>query len=294
MTTSNKKKALKVMINKSEIGKSKSTSTPGAIRSIGTQRTYADCLKVYLDWLIIDEIPSDNASKMSNVQLFLDERSGDYVQSTLNKYRMALQKYCNKDLPFVQSVKDWQKAARAYSDDAFKLLIKDAPVQVKLALKICFYAGLRAKEIASLERDGEAFPTRTREWSHQLFEGMSNYVVYLVTGKGGLKRRVAIPEFLVGELEEARVSDPVKKVDRGVFYYPKYNLLFGQALSNKFSRLSKKVLGLSTGLHGLRHSYAQRRIFVELAHLNPLEAMLIVSQEMGHFRPEIIKTYLLR
>ncbi len=46
-------------------------------------------------------------------------------------------------------------------------------------------------------------------------------------------------------------------------------------------------------LHGLRHGYAQDRM-AELTRLglSSKHRLLIVSQELGHFRPEIVTTYL--
>ena len=63
--------------------------------------------------------------------------------------------------------------------------------------------------------------------------------------------------------------------------------------SSSVTNAAERVLGWSTGAHGLRHSYAQERMY-ELQHngLRRDEALETVSQEMGHFRPEITETYL--
>ena len=67
----------------------------------------------------------------------------------------------------------------------------------------------------------------------------------------------------------------------------------GQRWSNSFSAASERTMGRSTGAHGLRHSYAQERMR-ELQRTGMLRdrALETVSQEMGHFRPEITETYL--
>ncbi|MDN4711067.1 site-specific integrase, partial [Vibrio parahaemolyticus] len=63
--------------------------------------------------------------------------------------------------------------------------------------------------------------------------------------------------------------------------------------SNSFSAASKRVLGWSEGAHGLRHSYAQERMHeLQKAGFNRDLALETVSQEMGHFRPEITEVYL--
>ncbi len=53
------------------------------------------------------------------------------------------------------------------------------------------------------------------------------------------------------------------------------------------------IIGLVWGLHGLRHGYAQDRM-VELTRIgfSRKDRLLIISQELGHFRPEIVTTYL--
>ena len=72
-----------------------------------------------------------------------------------------------------------------------------------------------------------------------------------------------------------------------------YDLGYGKALSQCFLRASLKYLSWSTGLHGLRHSYAKNRIKKILVNGFNLEnAKLVVSQELGHFRPEIVNCYL--
>ena len=80
-------------------------------------------------------------------------------------------------------------------------------------------------------------------------------------GKGGLSREVAIPIELSEVIEIRRYSQPKIVKDRGIYYESNYDLGFGKALSESFSRASGKFLGWSTGLHGLRHSYAQNRLY---------------------------------
>jgi uncharacterized protein YoaH (UPF0181 family) len=67
----------------------------------------------------------------------------------------------------------------------------------------------------------------------------------------------------------------------------------GQALSQAFSKASQTTFGDSNGLHGVRHSYAQERMR-ELQALGKSydQSIAIVSQELGHFRPDITEVYL--
>lgn len=81
--------------------------------------------------------------------------------------------------------------------------------------------------------------------------------------------------------------------DREIYYQSNYDVGFGQALSESFSAASHKALGWSNGFHGLRHSYAKRRLSIMLASgVRPLLALKILSQELGHFRLDITFYYL--
>ncbi|WP_310621609.1 hypothetical protein [Flexibacterium corallicola] len=118
--------------------------------------------------------------------------------------------------------------------------------------------------------------------------------MYTVTGKGGLRRLVLVPPHLIEAIEARRVKQPREVKDRNVFYNPYYNIGGGNAWSASFTEASKRALGWSKGAHGLRHSYAQERM-LELQVTHKLEweqALETVSQEMGHFRPEITMEYL--
>lgn len=52
------------------------------------------------------------------------------------------------------------------------------------------------------------------------------------------------------------------------------------------------ALGWSRGAHGVRHSYAQERMAELQRGLRYDDALEVVSQELGHFRPGITREYL--
>lgn len=81
--------------------------------------------------------------------------------------------------------------------------------------------------------------------------------------------------------------------DRGILYQQRYAIGGGQALSQSFSTASRAALGFSNGIHGVRHSYAQQRHYeAQLLLGDPERALRVVSQELGHFRPQITEVYL--
>ncbi|WP_310619439.1 hypothetical protein [Flexibacterium corallicola] len=99
---------------------------------------------------------------------------------------------------------------------------------------------------------------------------------------------------MVQELEARRLAQPKRVCDRKIRYWQHYDIGGGNAWSSSFTEASKRALGWSKGGHGLRHSYAQERM-IELQVELFLEwslALETVSQEMGHFRPDITLTYL--
>ena len=106
-------------------------------------------------------------------------------------------------------------------------------------------------------------------------------------------REIRLSGQLAKEFERTRLSDPRIVVDRGIKCRPHCNLSCGIYFSFIFGNTSKEVLGWSTGAHGLRHGYVQDRM-TELLDigLTRAERMGVISQELGHFRPDIVIEYL--
>ena len=112
-------------------------------------------------------------------------------------------------------------------------------------------------------------------------------------GKGGLVREVLLSKDMAQALEAKRLEEPRTIGDRKISYRIQYDLGGGNAWSHSFSSVSKNTLGWSTGGHGVRHTYVQERMR-ELQGSGYLYgiAKLVVSQELGHFRPDVINAYL--
>jgi len=104
---------------------------------------------------------------------------------------------------------------------------------------------------------------------------------------------VRLPSELSQELEATRLAEPKRITDRGIHIQAQYDVIGGKSFSNLFSRTAQKAMGWSEGAHGLRHSYAQRRMAtLQVSAKSYQHALGIVSQELGHFRPDITEVYL--
>lgn len=181
---------------------------------------------------------------------------------------------------------------RAYSNGQLHLILAHLPPKAQLSVLLAYNAGLRAEELLTLQRRNEACPSPHRKWSDKRFLGREPGVRYIVTGKNGLKREVMIEKELAEMLESLRYDSPTLIYDRKQPFKVHYDVLGGERFSSAFSKASKETLGWSHGAHGLRFSYAQRRMDEELLQLPYTEGKEIVSQELGHFREEITERYI--
>lgn len=275
----------------------------GEIHSIGTSRTYEDGLTRFGEWLRDNRCGSlVEAASVSRAERFLAERAKAVGQKTLDRDRQAVQALLRhtgklgpeQRLPVIQAERQQALQPRGYTPEQVQEIKQRMEPHNRLGVEIAHAAGLRAHELFTVARRDEAIPD-AREADEAKFAGHNDndHTRYVVTGKGGLTREVSIPNHLAGRLEALRLDEPRTVRDRGVLYQQRYAVGGGQALSQSFSSASKAALGYSTGLHGVRHSYAQQRHY-ELQFLtgDPDRALTITSQEIGHFRSEITEVYL--
>lgn len=231
---------------------------------------------------------------------YLEARGQDIGQKTLDMERQAIQSMLthvtgkleqSERLPVIKSEHEQALSSRAYTAEQVKLIAESQTDKHALSTQLAYAAGLRAHELHTLSRASEKQASE-RPVLDSKFQGREG-VIYTVTGKGGLTREVLIPNKLAEKLEERRLDVPQQTTDRGVHYEQKYEIGAGQKWSNSYTQASNRALSWSEGAHGLRHSYAQER-------MNELQnsgftrdiALETVSQELGHFRPEITEVYL--
>ncbi|MFW7525654.1 integrase domain-containing protein [Vibrio ostreicida] len=227
---------------------------------------------------------------------YLNERINNYAsQKSLDRDRKALSiaLQINLDRSDYTAIAEKELRSRSYSKDQISEITRHMSEKNALATQIAHTAGLRAHELITIMRSNEGKSSSSREWNDDRFAGREG-TVFIVTGKGGLKREVLLPDTLAARLESRRLAEPKITTDRKVRYVQYYDIGGGNNLSSAFTRASKKALNFSHGLHGVRHSYAQERLdevkyFFKIDHD---EARDVVAQELGHFRGYITETYL--
>lgn len=266
------------------------------VRSLGTQRNYVDRITEFLNWRDGFGLPKGAGFEKEQMQDYLHELVEDpRPQAFINMARQALQSTFSVSLLAVKSELPTLYSSRAYSEEEVSAIVDAQSARHAISTRLSFCANLRAHELLTLRRADELAPSAHRPWREDLFAFSKHFEIYSCTGKGGLSRHVAIPVNVAKELETYRLPEDKKicYTDRKVRYTPCYDICGGQAFSQAFTAASQKALGFSHGAHGLRHSYAQQRMAVLKENgVDTKSAMLILSQEMGHFRADIVLAYL--
>jgi len=272
----------------------------GAIKSAGTFRNYKQALTQIAQALKDANMPSLNNLTPQIANDYLASRAEEVKQSALDLERQAMQSLlCHfnnqlaekETLPVVKSELQSVKSSRAYTAEQVREIAAHQREHNAISTEIAHVAGLRAHELLTLRRISERSPD-ARPAHEAKFEGREGKA-YTVTGKGGLCREIRIPSHLASRLEATRLPKPQQVRDRTIFYEKHYGIGGGKAWSNSFSRVSTINLGWSNGAHGVRHSYAQERMNeLQKNGYEYREALIVTSQEMGHFRPEITEVYL--
>lgn len=263
------------------------------LESARTEKNYEQSLKgvvAYLQENRLGDLRSLDAEKATQ---YLEVRAQEVGQKTLDMDRQAIQAVIGEKLPVIKSELQATVESRAYTPEQSAMVASAQSDKHSLATQIAENAGLRAHELYTL-RPVEERPADThREYREDRFTGRENVAIYTVEGKGGLCREVAIDKELASRLEERRLDEPRTVYDRDIKYEQRYDIGGGQNWSNSFSAASNRELGWSNGAHGLRHEYAQERMNeLQGAGYEYREALEVVSQEMGHFRPDITEVYL--
>lgn len=300
----NLKKARRLVARHTKHGTNKVyAKKTGVITSLGSERSYRQCLVNFIRWCRLNNIAPDLMGNINTLTSYLEERSEWVKQKTLDQERQAFQIVYKQKLPYIKSLQRSVYEKRSYSLQQVNLIVKRQSEKNEITTWLSFFCGIHAHEAATILPVQERKASEHRTWDSNRFMGLPTTYIYTVVGKGGLIREVAVPQWLSQKLEANKRANPIKVSDREISYISQYDIGYGQSWSQSFSSASKAALGFSNGGHGLRHSYAKWR----LAHLidqfnstldvegkmsNEEKALLVLSQELGHFRLDIVYCYL--
>ena len=270
------------------------------LRSIGTVRNYEQSLTRVSEFLQQNKLGDLRSLTPEKAISYLELRGQEVGQKSLDMERQAIQCMMQnvtqklapaEKLPVIKSEQTQILTSRAYTAQQVEMIAAAQTEKNALSTQIAYTAGLRAHELLTIARANEQAPDARPALDTKF--GGRNGVIYTVMGKGGLTRNVLLPASLAIQLENRRLGEVRTAVDRGVFYQQRYDLNGGNRWSSSFSTASQRTLGWSAGAHGVRHSYAQERMSeLQKSGMTRDAALETVSQEMGHFRPEITETYL--
>jgi integrase len=272
------------------------------IKSVGTVRNYEQALKNVATVMVnqgqhLRDLDHDRAIS------YLEQRAEEVGQKSLDIECQAIQSMFRhvtgkllegETLRVIRSEHEQVLYSRAYTLEQTHAIADNQREQNALSTEIAYAAGLRAKELITLlpieERPADI--RQNKDPLEEKFMGREGQR-YSVIGKGGLVREVMIPDNLAERLENRRLDQAIEVIDRNIIYQQHYNISAGRNWSQSFSRSSQQVLGWSNGAHGLRHSYAQERMDeLRSRGLTREYALEVVSQDLGHFRPDITEIYL--
>jgi integrase len=262
------------------------------LASVGTERNYRTALVGFATWGLANRGRHFKNLTQEDGVVYLQTRRFVVKQATLDLDRQALSWWFKFKYPMVCSEVKTLLTHRAYTELNIQFLVWTAPSQRHaLSLELLVATGSRTVDLLTIGRIDD-FPKSERTWLAERFVGRENWPRYVVVSKGGLIREVALPAELAQRLEATRLDVRRRIENREGHYWQYFDLLGGQKFSQWFSRHSLRALGWSHGAHGLRHTYVQRRLLeVQCQGFKHEDALIIVSQEIGHFSTANTKTY---
>ena len=177
----------------------------GLIHSVGTKRNYEGALTRFCRWIQQHKLRDLESISIENTMRYLEERSTQVGQKTLDLDRQAIQ-YLLRQTTGVEMRLERIKStftggrqlaaeSRAYTFDQVEAVCSRLSPRAALAARIAFAAGLRAHELISIRPANELQASTHRDWSPNRFAGREGEL-FVVAGKGGLRREVMLSHAL--------------------------------------------------------------------------------------------------
>jgi hypothetical protein len=175
-----------------------------------------------------------------------------------------------------------------YTSEQIEAIEQEQSGKHRLATELAFETGLSSYEIPSLRPPGVRSADRVSYWDEQLFMGRKKLVPYTVLNAEGESRRIAVSEDLADKIELARLTRPKVFQEGNWRELCGYRIGYGIAWIDSFMRASEIALGLSLGVHGLRHAYILNRFFELMAvGFSRKDRIAILAIETGMHEPKI-------
>lgn len=270
--------------------------------SDGTRRQYKRVLQSIATWCAKTEGMALEDMTLEQASSYLALRSRCIGQTQLNtEYRVlnalmaSRSEYPTVPLnrPASTAPEKKKEKTRAYTDAQIALLASYQSERMSVSIRVADAAGLRAAELLTIARIEECPPTSHPAWTLPVYPEREGWTRYTVKGAHDRVREVRLPAAVAEELEARRRDTPITVHDRRIEFVSRYDIAGGRVFSTQFSKVSKRLLGRSHGSDGLRHSYVERRLEELLRGRRRYpEAIAIISQEIGHIRPDTAKSYL--
>ncbi len=240
----------------------------------------------------------------TKAQTYIDQRLKEKIcVRTLQGYAKALEL-----LPLVNKLtlpsrktdpNDKPKERRAYTIEQINEIQKNLPsFAAKLATQVIVESGCRSQDLASmcLESVRPVKNARLTKLHADRFAGREDWVRVSFIGKGGHEYTSTISHELAKNVEKFRLyegRDFRERNQENVVTKQYYDLPAGWKLSLIWTEAAKRTFGFSRGIHGLRHTFAQERVrMMQMLDMTWDKILECVSQQMGHYRAEQVRTYL--
>jgi len=259
-------------------------------RSVGTRYAAESVLRCFGRFLEASKLGHLGAVPVGACQLYLAARAAIGVgEDQMSKDRRALECVYGEDLKLVSTRPRRARPDRAITREQVEKIVAAQSPRKALSTEIAYVSGVRAFELLTIARI-EDRPPSDRRWHKKLHLGLPAGVLFTVKGKGGLVRLIYLTKELARALETRRRPVPIMVTDRKRRHRSYYDIAGGDAWGAAFRKAAIKVYGESPGAHSTRHGYVlNRRRTLEQLGLGIHEIRSIISQELGHFRPEIVR-----